>query len=111
MNSPAKISQTFNDHFTSIANSQAADILNVSNQYDCYPSSSISSAPQSFFLKPATDEQIAYRLLGLDYSKTTSIKGISIKYIKLAEPFLISILSKLFKASIKQGSFPTVFNC
>ena len=108
-NSPAKISKAINDHFTSIANSLAADIPNASNQYDCYPSSSISRALQSFFLKPVTDEWIAHHLLGLDCSKRTGIKGIPIKYIKLAGPFLISILSKLFNASIKQGSFPTVF--
>ena len=107
--SPAKISKAFNDHFTSIANSLAADIPIASNQYNCYPSSSISCALQSFFLKPVTDEQIAYHLLGLDCPKSTGIKGIPMKYIKLAEPFLIPILSKLFNASINQGSFPTVF--
>ena len=48
-------------------------------------------------------------MLGLDCSKNTGIKGIPIKYIKLAGPFLIPILSKLFNASIKQGSFPTAF--
>ena len=80
-NSPAKISKGFNDYFTSIANSLAADIPIASNQHNCYPSSSISCALQSFFLKPVTDEQIAYRLLGLDCSKSTGIKVIPIKYI------------------------------
>ena len=76
---------------------------------DCCPSSSISCTPQSFFLQPVTDKQIAYHSFGFDCSKSTGIKGIFIKCIKLAESFLILILSKLFNASIKQGSFPTVF--
>ena len=108
-NSLAEISKAFNDRVTSIANSPAADIPNASNQNDCYPSSSIFCALQSFFLKPVTVEQIAYHLLGLDCFKSTGIKGIPIKFINLAGSFLIPILSKLFSASIKQGSFPTVF--
>ena len=109
MNSLVERSKAFNNHFTSISNSLAANIPNPSNQYDCYPSSSISCAPQSLFLKPVTVEQIAYHLLGFDCSKSTGIKAILIKYIKLAVSFLIPILSKLFNVSIKQGSFPTVF--
>ena len=80
LNHPVEISKAFNDQFTSIANSLAADISNASNQYDCYPSSSISSALQSFILKPLTGERIAYHLLGLDCSKSTGIEGIPIKY-------------------------------
>ena len=109
MNSLVERSKVFNNRSTSIANSLAANIPNPSNQYDCYPSSSISCAPQSLFLKPVTVEQIAYHLLGFDCSKSTGIKAILFKYIKLAVSFLIPILSKLFNVSIKQGSFPTVF--
>ena len=91
ISNPCKISNAFNDHFWTVAKSLFDNIPNPSKTYDCSPSTPTKNTCFSFFLKPVTEEQILYHLRNFNPSKSSGMRGISIKFIKPANILLAHV--------------------
>jgi len=102
---PKKISQAFNNYFSTIGSSLASKI-NGNNDYKKYLKESIKT---KFHLKHTNSIEINQIILSLRTSNSVGLDEISIKIIKENSYYLSIPLSLLINRSISEGHYPSHF--
>lgn len=99
----ARVSNIFNEYFTSIGN-QLAEKLSSSNNINLH--GTIREVSNSFFLNPATADEVLTIILNLDSSKATGFDGLPISALKHHRAVLSSIIADAFNDSATAGVYP-----
>src|SRR5436190_12122651 len=106
LSQPEEIALAFNDHFinSSITNSNSVPSSTVLES----PISSVSRIPSTFFLTPASEEEVVQIFNKLNNSKSRDIYDVSSSFLKTVSHCLTTPLTILFNNSLSQGVFPSL---
>ena len=97
------IAETFNEHFTNIAQVLAEDIPGV----DVNPEVYLETTDKSFFLQTPGIDIVLNLLKKIDDKKATGLDKIPSKLLKMAAGIIASWLTAIFSKSILTGIYPS----
>lgn len=101
---PIEVANTFNNFFTSIADSIRDKIPKALNNYKQYLKEPLAN---SFFFKPVSEEEMANTIISLSSNKATGPFSIPTKILNLVLVDIASILTSIINLSFETGIFPS----
>ena len=101
---PKKIAQLFNEHYAKVGSDIEKKILKPLKEFHHYLRNI--QVKDSFFLNPASPQEIFDIILSLDLKKSLGPNSIPIYILKISNNFLSDALAEIINISFKTGIFP-----
>ena len=114
VSNPSKITNTFNDYFSTIGSKIEQKIPFAQGNFKDYFNKKDKdgnlriNSTDSFFLAPTVPAEIEELIDALDMKKSTGPNGIPVFILKILKPFFSSWLSKLANLCFEVGIFPDI---
>ena len=104
INNPTEIANSFNDHFTSIAEKIEDNLAKFKFNYSRYLSN---PKEYCFFIKPTNAEEVLHEITKLKNNKSIGPSSIPPKLVKLLKITLSEPISLIANISFSTGAFPS----